>query len=123
MTVFSHPVLAILSSKKIPFQLELFISGNLLGLIELQVRNVTFGMSKIDLNQTKKFDINILKNFKMKSESEVIKIYEKITILLMVVLKKVLNKIFNYIHSSYSHLPPHFFRPKPNFAFLQFYRR
>jgi hypothetical protein len=37
--------------------------GNLPGLILELVRNVTFGMSKIDFESKRKFDINILKNF------------------------------------------------------------
>jgi GLPGLI family protein len=74
--VFNHPVIAWFCPK-IPYQLGPNGYGNLPGLIlELQVRNVTFGMSKIDFESNEKFDINILKNFKMKSESEVIKIYE-----------------------------------------------
>jgi GLPGLI family protein len=68
--IWNHPVVA-WYCPELPFAFGPNGYGNLPGLIlELQVRNVSFTMSKIDFDSKDTFEIDILKRSKLLSESE-----------------------------------------------------
>jgi GLPGLI family protein len=76
--VFSHPVTA-WYCPQIPFSFGPIGYGNLPGLIlELQVRNVVYGIKNIDIDSELNFDANFLKKIKILNDKELNEAYVKL---------------------------------------------